>query len=145
MRSDVDSDKCCFLLLFCRRFFPFAPAFILVVAVAAGEPVTDVVASELPSGLDSLSSVSILKINTIDFLTHTHNIYPHLNVMLPFGLSIPCFFDGVTLARPPLRLSPLLLILFGVLVPLSEDGSVRTKYLPLHNFIKAHRFFAAII
>lgn len=60
MRSDVGSDNCCFLFLFCRRFFPFPPVFSAVLAVAAGEPVMDAAASESPSGLDSLSSVVIL-------------------------------------------------------------------------------------
>ena len=56
----MGSGNCCLLFLFCRRFFPFPPVFT---AIVAGDPVTEVVASESPSGLDSLSSIAILTIN----------------------------------------------------------------------------------
>lgn len=63
MRSDVGSDNCCFLFLFCRRFFPFPAVFTTVVAVGAEESEMEDAASESPSGLDSLSSVAILKVS----------------------------------------------------------------------------------
>ena len=65
-------------------------------------------------------------------------------MILPNSLCVAVFVDSVTLARPPLRLPPFLLILLGVLVPLPEDGCVRAEHLPLHNFIEAHRFFTTL-